>query len=318
MKISKKDTVIFFIVGIIFFIFGLWLINSLGNENEFLPVFGKLIGVGFIIFGVHQVIQYFILSQASSFKIDIKDDYLIFNDKKYSLKNSKITVEFSKKESLTRVTLRVENENKVEIVFKNLVFEDKELKEFLELIKPYLKHKNIIEDIEEKNETFRLFKDGFALNNREFYYDEIEDIKTTLIDSSGSYYLDIEIFLKSGEIIDKRLINGSNEYAKAIFAKLKHKGDIIIDCKDDKKLGIYIILAIDIITAILIYINDKFWILGGIMLFVNTFYFDYKLNSSYNLKLCQKVKELSKEEIYDIIGEVYDKTITKENVKTTI
>ncbi|SFP31448.1 hypothetical protein [Hydrogenimonas thermophila] len=49
MTVSKKAPFILLLTGIIFFIFGYWLIDSLENENEFLPVFGKLIGVGSII-----------------------------------------------------------------------------------------------------------------------------------------------------------------------------------------------------------------------------------------------------------------------------
>jgi len=308
VTVSKKNPLSSLIVGIIFFIFGFWLIASLGTENEFLPVFGKLIGVGFVIFGVNLVIQYFKFYQPLSFLIDIKDDYFIFEGKKYSLKNSKITVEFPRIDPITRVTLRIENENRVELIFKNIVFYDKELKELLELIKPYLKHKEIVEKIEEKNETFRLLKDGFAINNREFYYDEVKEIETTLINSNGTYYLDFKVILKNGEIIDKRLIGGSDEYAKAIFAKLKHsKEDIIIYCDDSKKIGLYIILAIDIITAILIYFNEKFWVLGGVMFFVSAFYFDYNINSSYEAKLCKKVKKLFKREVENIIGELYEK-----------
>ena len=307
ITVSKKNPLILLISGIVLFIFGFWLIASLGNENEFLPVFGKLIGVGFIIFGINLVIQYFKFYQPSSFQIDIKDDYLIFEGKKYSLKKSKITVEFPHRDPIIRVTLRIESENRVEIIFKDIVFYDKELKELLELVKPYLKNEEIVKKIEEKNETLRLFKNGFALNNREFYYDEVKDIKTTLIDSSGTYYLDFKVVLKNGEIIDKRLVGGSDEYAKAIFAKLKHSGEILVDCDESKGIGVYIILAIDIITAILIYFNKKFLALGGVMFFVSAFYFDYKMDSSYEIKLCKKIKELFKEEVENIIGELYEK-----------
>jgi hypothetical protein len=308
MIVSKKNPLYLLISGIIFSIFGFLLIISVGNENEFLPVFGKLIGLGLIILGINQIIQYATLYQSSSFKIDIKNNYLIFEDKKYSLKNAYITTEFKNKD-LSRVTLRIEKENNAKIIFNNVVFNTKELKKLLELIKPYLKHKDIT-DIE-KNETFKLFKNGFSINNRYFYYDEIEEIKTTLINTSGSYFLDIEIFLKNGEIIDKRLTGGSDEYAKAIFAKLKHSGDILVDCKEDGKIGIYTILVIDIITGILIYFNDKFWILGGIMLFVSAFYFDYELDLSYELELCKKINKLFRADIEDIIGEIYDKKILK-------
>ena len=49
------------------------------------------------------VIQYFKFYQPLSLIIDIKDDYFIFEGKKYSLKNSKITVEFPRKNPITRV-----------------------------------------------------------------------------------------------------------------------------------------------------------------------------------------------------------------------
>jgi hypothetical protein len=210
-------------------------------------------------------------------------------------------VEFSKQEPLTRLTLRIESEDKVEVVFKNKVFNDKELKELLKLLKPYFKRKNGAEKIEVKNATLELFDEGFALNNREFYYDEISDIETTLIDNHGTFLLDFKIFLKNGEIVDKRLNGGSDEYAKAIFAKLKHDGEILFGCDENKAIGVYIVLVLDIVTAVLIYFDKRFLLLGGVMLFISAYYFDYKMNASYKNELCKKVEELSKKEIYEKI-----------------
>ena len=271
------------------FIFGVWLISSLGYENEFLPVFGKLVGVGIVIFGIFLIVQFVQLSQPYDYEIAIKDNYLIFNDEKFLLQQSYLTIEFLRKEPIMRVTLRVESENNTQIVFKNLVFYDTELKMLLEMIKPYLKNETLVEKIEEKNETLRLFENGFALNNREFYYNEVKDIQTTLIDT-GTYYLDYKIVLRNGEVIEKRLINGSNEYAKAIYTKLKLQNNTILYCQENKIISGYVILGIDILTAILIYYNETFWILGGIVFFVNVFYLSS--NRSYEIELCKKVREL--------------------------
>ena len=294
MTVSKKNTFIFFIVGIVFFIFGIWLIDSFKKESWFLGAFvGILVGIWSVVVGISMVINFFKLYQAVDVKIDIKDDYLIFEDEKYPLKDAKITVEFPYIDPITRVTLRIERKNKIETVFEDLVFYDRELKELLELIKPYLKHKDILEKIEKK-ETLILFEDGFALNNRDFYFDEVEYIETTLV-SSGTYYLDLKIVLKNGEIISERLTGGSDEYAKAIFLELKYKGVKFISCGEDKKKVLYTILAIDVIVAILIYFDERFWSLGGVMFFINSFYFGRKLDSSYEKKLCKKVKKLFKD-----------------------
>lgn len=287
--VSKKNISLYLIIGILCFIFGVWLISSLGYENEFLPVFGKLVGVGIVIFGIFLIVQFVQLSQPYDYEIAIKDNYLIFNDEKFLLQQSYLTIEFLRKEPIMRVTLRVESENNTQIVFKNLVFYDTELKMLLEMIKPYLKNETLVEKIEEKNETLRLFENGFALNNREFYYNEVKDIQTTLIDT-GTYYLDYKIVLRNGEVIEKRLINGSNEYAKAIYTKLKLQNNTILYCQENKIISGYVILGIDILTAILIYYNETFWILGGIVFFVNVFYLSS--NRSYEIELCKKVREL--------------------------
>lgn len=291
--VSKKNTFIYLIKGLFCFLFGVWLISSLGYENEFLPVFGKLIGLGIVICGIFFMVQFVQLSQPYDYEIAIKDNYLIFNDEKFLLQQSYLTIEFLRKEPIMRVTLRVENKNGTQIVFKNLVFYDTEFKALLELIKPYLKNETLIEKIEEKNETLRLFKNGFALNNREFYYNEVKDIQTTIIDG-GTYYLDYKIVLKNGEIIEKRLINGSSEYAKAIYTKLKLQNKTIPYCQENKMVSGYVILGLDILTAILIYFNDVFWMLGGMMFLVTTFYLSS--NSSYEVELCKKVRELFQNE----------------------
>jgi len=290
LVVSKKNTSIYLIIGLFLFLFGVWIISSLGYENEFLPVFGKLIGIGIVIFGIFFIVQFVKLSQPDDYEIVIKDDYLLFNDKKFSLQQSKLTIEFLRKEPIMRVTLRVENKNNTQIVFKNLVFYDTELKELLEMIRPYLKNETLVEKIEEKNETIRLFENGFALNNREFYYHEIKDIQTTLIDGGTYYLLEYKIVLKNGEIIEKKLNDGSSEYAKAIYTKLKLQNITTLYCDENKIISGYVILGLDIITAILIYFNEVFWILGGIMFLVTIFYINN--NSSYQIELCKKVREL--------------------------
>lgn len=293
MKIEEKNTFgFFFIIAILFFIIGFWLIDVFRKDSGILSGIAILAGIFFVIMGVVVFIELLKTFQAESYEIEIKDDYLFFNNEKFSLKDSKITVEFPEFGPLTRVTLRIENNNNVKVVFENLVFYNRELKELLNLVKPYLKHKEIVNKIQEKNETLRLLNNGFALKNREFYSNEIKKIETTLISINGTYFMDFKIVLKNGEIIDKRLKGGSKEYAKAIYIEQKHKGVSKIYCDESNNIWLYIILALIVIVAVIIYFDRSSWYLGVIVFIISYFYFGKRMDTSYQMKLCKKVKEI--------------------------
>ena len=108
----------------------------------------------------------------------------------------------------------------------------------------------------------------------------------------GTHFMDFKIVLKNGEIIDKRLKGGSDEYAKAMFLELKFKGTVIDSCGEGKSVGTYIILLLDVIVAIIIYFDKTLWYMGIVMFIVSSFYFTNKTESSYETKLCKKTKKL--------------------------
>lgn len=318
MLIKKKENNLYFYFGVIGFLAGFlllfYLMSVKGSSGDFFTVFGKLFSIGLIIFGIVYFKRYEKFKQFKDVNIDIKRNEFIVEDKKYLLDNSYLTTSFTKSDNLFCVSLWIEKDNKTVEVFKNFVLDLDEMANFLSMIKPYRKSNILLA----KNESgkIKLFDGGFAFENREFFYEEIEKFDTELVITDSAYYLDIKILFKNSQMLEQRLNGGIKEYAKAMYAflvfdsknfsKYSLEDYLALFCPKKSYWGI-IIFVLDIITAGLIFYNEKFFALGAVMLFVTAFYpwFD----NDFKRKLCKEIMK-----IYLQIH--YDKDLNENNTKS--
>jgi hypothetical protein len=301
MVITKKDYYLFLLIGLTSIIFGIvsfWIgwVNFFAHENDFFPAMERVIRAFLVIYGIVMLVKYFKTYQNKEYHLSIKDDKLYINDKTFDIKNKNLTYEF-KKDAIIILTLR----NGKKIILKNVVLSVDEFVKLLTFLKPYLKNQQIFNKKLSENikldHYINLFEDGFTLNNRFFKYDEIKDINTQIIDSLGNYYYDFEIIFKNGEKIQKRLINGTKEYAKMRYVKLKFLdlGNIDLECEKPKTgIVFYTILLIDISLPFLMYYNED---IAGIlffpMLFISYFYLtNTKSDEFFEYKLCKETQKI--------------------------
>lgn len=300
MIITKKEKKNYLYGGIVLVIIGggvlLYLIQTRGSAGDFLTVFGKLASLIGVIIGVVYLVQYNKLYQDKDVKLDIKNDMLTFEGENYSLKDGILSSQFTTtpKKDMYRVTLYLEQENKVKKIFEHIVFDLNEMTEFLKLIKPYRKTQVCL--VSTNPYKIELFEGGFTYEGREILYDEVEKFDTIFIDASGTTYLDIEIILKNGDKIQTRLINGIEEYARAKYASLlsQSNGKRVpqITCVNSN-FGTVITIT-DIIIIVLNYFYDcnifKFF---GIAMVIITFLY-LLFNTSDVNKLCEGVRKIQK------------------------
>jgi len=308
VKIAKKDKKSLLYKGIFLLLGGIallfYLVNFIGVSEDFLPNFGKLASLVMIIFGIANIYNYDRYSQDYEAYFSIKDNVLKFEEKRYDIKGAFLSIRSLKKEDFYRVTLWIEKkEEKATTAFEDVVFNTDEMKQFLEMIKPYRKSQECLLDNEKR---VKLFDDGFIFENREILYDEIEKFETKLIKyNESNLYLDINIVLKNGDILDKRLNGGIKEYAKVIYARMKYEGaDFFIkNCpKNDMDIYDWGITIVDVTVILMAYFGyELFEFLAIVMFFVTMLYLSARLDFSETAELCKEIQRLQKEDVYNSV-----------------
>ena len=296
MIILKKDKKIYLYIALTTIIGGVvllfYLIEYRGASGDFLTVIGKLLSIISIISGITYMVKYNKYTQRENVHFHINDNLLVYNDKKYTLDNAYLTISYDTSDKLFCTNLWIEKDNKAIEIFKNVVFNIEEMDKFLYIIKPY--RKTNINLIKKEIGQIQLFNGGFTLKKREIFYNEIEKFDTQLIKTDGVDFLDIKIILKNGEKIEKRLVDGKKEYAKAIYANLifEHNNSSKFDIGCNKKsIWWIIILFFNIFTILFIIYNNKFIEYGiFILLIVDTIYITFNNNS--NIDLCQEIQKI--------------------------
>ena len=299
MLIEAKEKPLYFYGGIAAVVSGVFLLYYLmtyhGAAGDFLTVFGKILSVVLIVFGVVYLVKYDRYKQAVDLLFDIREGKLFLNDMTYALENAYLTVSYTKSDELFRTSLWLEKDGTTVEIFKHAVLNLEEMANFLTLIKPYRKSDLCLS--KEEVGKIRLFEGGFAFENREIFYNEVEKFDTQWVKMSGQNFLDIHIVLKNSEQIDKRLVDGTQEYAKALYASMLFNRDEPLNfsllCPPKSYLG-YIVLISDLITVGLIVYNEKFLPLGAVMLFVTTLYVSFNANDER--MLCKEIEKIHNEQ----------------------
>ena len=144
--------------------------------------------------------------------LKVKNGYLMFDSKKYKLKNLKIKLkEFS---GLVLLKLYLGDEK------IKLLLDYDELDRFLYIIKPYLKNPKIVENINFKD--IKLFKEGFFIKHKKFFYDKIQTITVYKREEYPLTFLRLEIFYED-KIIEKKIFYNEENLQKIVFIALKIK-----------------------------------------------------------------------------------------------
>ena len=200
MTIAKKEKKNYLYGGIALVVGGtimmLYLVETRGPAGDFVTAFGKVSSLIAIIMGIVYLVRYDRFYQEKSVELDIQNDILVFEDESYPLEGCFLTLQMqtTPKKDMYRLTLFLEKKSdKAKRIFENIVFDVKEMAEFLKLIKPYRKTKVCL--VSEKPYKIQLFQGGFTYEGREILYNEVEQFDTTLVDIGGDAYLDIEILV---------------------------------------------------------------------------------------------------------------------------
>ena len=164
MKIKSKTcySCLFFVAILILFTILVFIAAS--ESNDWKVQFAPILAILNVLFVVPLILKWYQESISKPHILEIKNGYLIFDNKKYKLKNLKIKLKDDG--GFIVAKLYIENEE------LKLLLDYDELDRFLYIIKPYLKNPKIVENINFKD--IKLFKKGFLLNIKSFFMIELK------------------------------------------------------------------------------------------------------------------------------------------------
>ena len=303
MIIQQKEKPLYFYGGLIAIIIGgfflFYLMDYKSESGDFLTVMGKLFSLTCVILGIISALRYDKYRQPKDVSLEIDENNLIYNDKEYPLSESYLTTNYTKSSDFFRTTLWLEKDDTATEIFKNVVLNLEEMANFLDIIKPYRKSNVCL--AKKSRGKITLFNGGFIFEKREILYTEIEKFETIIVKTDGRDYLDIEVVLKNGEKIDKRLIDGNHEYAQALYAEILFKDKELskIDFNCPKK-SIWWIVVVVFNLAIVGFItyNNQFVEVGiSVILLITTVYATFRKTSV--IALCQEIQKIYEQEHAD-------------------
>jgi len=263
MKISAKKFYEEVFLGIGLVIIGFFIAMTLDITIL------KFIGIIIIIFGISFISDGVKYSQNEKI-FEIKNKKIVLNYKEYPL--DKLNLKILPYKTYKKVSLFYNRNFKP--IFENMLFNKNEFKEFINIIKPYLK-----EDIQYEDEVIQIFDNGFSIYGSFFKFDEVEDIKLNYGRKRTGDYIEIILFLK-----DKTLsFVIEQDYEKAMALKLKINK--ICDYKDYSFIYIFLILGFVLTIS-----GDIYLILIGFLILIVGVFIELKFNEAYLKKLCKKVK----------------------------
>ncbi len=218
LKITPKNTkkflytAIFYISFAIILFFISWKINN---------IFSYLFFIMAVLFLLRGYLYFFDAKECKGeeCELKIKNDVLYIDDKSINLKGKSLFLESQKYDELFKVFLYEEKEIKTNLLLK-AVLDEKEYIELLKLIKHYKKLPLYVE----KTDGIFLCKNGFAINGREFFYNEISSIEwevKTYRCRFGicSRYILVYIRLKDGNVVTTDIKEKDLNYAKLLYIK---------------------------------------------------------------------------------------------------
>lgn len=310
MKITKKEITSLLYRGSVFLFGGLlllfYLVNFVGVSDDFLPNFGKIASLVFIIVGITDLINYGKYLQDKEVEFIIENNILKYNGQIYPLKEAFLTLQSTQKKDFFRISLWIERKEQLKQIFENVVFDTDEVVEFLKIIKPYRKT-NVC--LLESSERVKLFENGLIFENREILYDEIEKFETKRIEINSREYLDIVIVLKNGYKIEKRLDGGIKEYAKVIYAGMKFdaSGLFFEECKSYFPPAVgWIIGIIDVVVVLQLLLGYGLFSSVAVVMFIITILY-LAFNTNDSVELCKEIQKLhQQDESFQMYNEAKD------------
>jgi len=211
MKIKSKTcySCLFFVAYLILFTILSFIAAS--ESNDWKVQFAPILAILNALFLVPLMLKWYQESISKPHILKVKNGYLIFDNKKYKLKNLKIKLKDDG--GVVVVKLYIENEK------IKLLLDYDELDRFLYIIKPYLKNPKIVENINFKD--IKLFKRGFFIKHKKFFYDKVEVIE-------GYKKEEYPLFLRlriiyDNKIIEKKVFYNEENLQKIVFIALKIK-----------------------------------------------------------------------------------------------
>ncbi len=218
LKITPKNTkkflyiAIFYISFAIIFFFISWKISNIFSYLFFIVAVLVLLKGYLYFFDFKEC-------KGKEYELKIKNDALYIDDKSINLKGKYLFLESQKCDELFKVFLYEEKETKTNLLLKS-VLDEKEYIELLKLIKPYKKLPLYLE----KTDGLFICKNGFAINGREFFYNEISSIEwevKTYRCRFGvcSRYILVYIKLKDGNVVTTDIEEKDLNYAKLLYIK---------------------------------------------------------------------------------------------------
>jgi len=229
--IKPKNTTKFLIKAIFYFIIAvmfLFLIFFNGKIDDLVELGGCLVVVFILLKGLESFFD-FKECKGENVSLKIENDILYVNDKKVPLKNKYLFLESKKCDKFFKVFLYEEKDTKTNLLLKTIINEEEYIN-LLKLIKPYKKLPIYL------SETKGIFlcKNGFSLNGREFFYNEISSIEWETQNSYCRFTycakkIYVYITLKNNVLIKADFYKNDLVYAKLIYINMaiKKKNKII-------------------------------------------------------------------------------------------
>ncbi len=201
VNIYTKDTGKFLIkavfysivpLSVIIFVFiSGWINNMLGFAAVLISIVVLLKGYLYF-FDVKEC-------KGGDYTLKIENDILYINEKPFNLKDKCLFVQSQKCDEYFKVFLY---DDKMNLIFK-AVFDENEYIGFLKIIKPYKKLPLFLE----RTDGIFLCKEGFAINGREFFYDEVKSIEWEIKKYRCKFFscsekVVVSIILKNGQLAD--------------------------------------------------------------------------------------------------------------------
>ncbi len=167
--------------------------------------------------------------QVTTHKITVKNDNFHIDDRSFSLQDAYLFFRLKDCGENSAVSLYREEGRNVETIFQDMIFSPSEFEDFLKLTAPYRKIKEFPWKIHTTHDTLFVCKEGFFVDGRAFFYDEVESItwKTTvhyeMTAKRESVLLTID--LKSGEGVIENFWDAKERlYAKLLYVSMRVNG----------------------------------------------------------------------------------------------
>ena len=178
--------------------------DAFGFFVAYITLFISFFSFATAVFYAHRA---YVCRQSRVYEFTIKEDTLLFDTKRFPLKNNTLFFKLLSCGEPKKISLYVSDNKEVQNIFENVIFDDAEYEQFISLVKPYKKLKRLIP---KKTNLSALYvcQEGFALEGEEFLYDEIAsfEIETRYSGYVSSNVADVIFQTVEGQTVKKRFI----------------------------------------------------------------------------------------------------------------